>query len=297
MRPGTILHDAVDFVKEQNRVVRLSFLERSLDVLFRLAHPTGQQVAPHLDNHAAVQRLPKMLHELCLAGSGRPPQENVHARAVRIVPILLTVPEIPHSLHNPVERDIPFDVQSVQGVVLRRHERVVLRLRLHEFAMGFHERLDERGYLVLARTHALDVLQNHRYAARAGLVLLSELFGELCGDEPFKPELLHTVAPDGRTLTCAELVETDRVVETTPDGIIQRPCRGIRYPYCRQFCLVENRVDHAFFGTRRHHATEQRRKEVHARAEKLVGFVDHYHAPLAWHLIVADPNPGHPALR
>ena len=238
-----------------------------------------------------------MLHELGLAGSGRPPKENVHARAVRIVPVLLAVPEIPHSLNNPVERDIPFDVQSVQGVVLRRHERVVLRLRLHEFAMWFHEGLDKRSYLVLARAHALDVLQNHRNAARARLVLLSELFGELCGYEPFKPELLHAVAPDGRTLTRAELVETDRVVETTPNRIIQRPGRGIRYPYRRQFRLVENGVDHAFFGTRRTHTAEQRREEVHARAEKLVGLVDHYHAPLAWHLIVANPDAGHPALR
>ena len=237
-----------------------------------------------------------MLHKLGLAGSGRPPKENVHARAVRIVPVLLAVPEIPHSLHNPVERDVTFDVQSVQGVVLRRHERIVLRLRLHEFAMWFHKGLDERGYLVLARTHPLDVLQNHRDAARACLVLLRELFGELCGDKPFKPELLHAVAPNGRTLARTELVETDRVVETTPDGIIQRPCRGIRYPYRRQLCLIENRVDYAFFGTRRTHTAEQRRKEVHARAEELVGLVDHYHAPFAWHLIVADPNPGHPAL-
>ena len=39
LRPGTILYEAVDFVKEQNRVVRLCFVERPLDVLFRLAHP------------------------------------------------------------------------------------------------------------------------------------------------------------------------------------------------------------------------------------------------------------------
>lgn len=62
------------------------------------------------------------------------------------------------------------------------------------------------GPLVLARMHPLDVLQNHRDAARARLVLLRELLGEFCGDEAFKPELLHAVAPDGRTLARAELV-------------------------------------------------------------------------------------------
>ena len=115
--------------------------------------------------------------------------------------------------------------------------------------------------------HPLDVLQNHRDAARARLVLLRELLGEFCGDEAFKPELLHAVAPDGRTLARAELVEADRIVETTPDGIVQRHCRGIRYPYRRQFRLVKNRVNHAFFGTRRSHAAEQHREKVHARLD------------------------------
>ena len=110
-RAGAILHQPVEFVEKENRILFLRLLECGADCLLRLADPVVEQVARHLHDDFAAELLTEVVHELRLASTWRSPEKKTHARPVRKRRIVCGAeqPEVLHGGHDFCERDVATD--------------------------------------------------------------------------------------------------------------------------------------------------------------------------------------------
>ena len=269
-------------------MVRLGLPERLGDLLLRLPHPAGEQVAALQHRHLAVERLAEVLDEFGLAGSGRSEEQDVHSRAVFGGGVEAPVEEVPRGLLDPVELYRSLDGKTVERVVLGGDEGSA-GLDAQKLAVRLHEGLDKRIHLVLRRSHPLDVGQHRRDAAGAALVLAREPCRLFSGYQRLKPVLGHLVAPDRRPLACAEPVEADGVVEAPPDAFVDFVRHGVGDPDGRHPHVVEQRVDEALFGASLANAGKERME----RPEKRVGFVNEHQRAFGRFLDVAHLDPDH----
>ena len=103
-RTATVLQKSIHLIEEENGMFGLRAAKRPGDVLLRLTDPLGEQIAPFHDEHLPVECLAEILHELRLAGSGRPEEQNVHAGLVLRRQTEVRIKIVPHGLDDALRR-------------------------------------------------------------------------------------------------------------------------------------------------------------------------------------------------
>ena len=292
-RTVAVLKKSVDLIEEQDRVLRFRSAERIGDILFILADPLREDVAPLHHDHLAVKLAAEILDELGLARAGRPEEEDVEARTVRGIIVEPRGEVVARGTDDAVESDLAPDVESIKRIVLRGEEPGG-RLDAHQLAVGFHEVRDEFIDLPRLGLHALHIRKHGRDPARARLVLRGVRFDLRVVDRIADLELADEIAPDRGALGRVKALEADRVVEAATNGLVHLVCRRVGDPDRRDRDLVENGVHYSLL--RRLAASERQPEDAETAgiaAEEFVRLVNDHERLRGILLSVADLDSGH----
>ena len=245
LRPRTVLNKSIDLIEKENRVLRLRLIERGLDVLLCSADPHRKEIAPHLDDHLAVDRLGEILDEFSLSGSGRSPKKKVHPRPIDAdILSAVDLPEIvSNRLRYPAKLDIALEIQPLERIILCRKHNIIRGLGFHKLAVRLHQPLQQSRHLICLRRHVLEIFQDHGNAACICIIFPGKRAYLGFRNDIFKRELLYVVLPDVHSHGMGKLLEAYRIIETPTNGIVHGIRRRIRNPDNRVAHGIKHRID------------------------------------------------------